>query len=61
MSRTSRRGRASAARDPMDRFHGEWLGMVRPIDGLVMPSLSAAALTPCAAACSSATAFSLGV
>jgi len=36
MSRAQRRGRANAARDPMDRFHDEWLGMVRPIDGLVV-------------------------
>lgn len=33
-----KRGRASsgARRDPMDYFHDEWLGMVRPIDGLVV-------------------------
>jgi hypothetical protein len=36
MSRAPRRGRASAARDPMDRLHDEWLGMVRPIDSLVV-------------------------
>ncbi|MBP6848430.1 MAG: N-6 DNA methylase, partial [Kofleriaceae bacterium] len=29
------RGRTSA-RDPMERFHDEWLGMVQPIDGLVV-------------------------
>ena len=25
-----------ASRDPMERFHDEWLGMVKPIDGLVV-------------------------
>lgn len=29
------RGRGSS-RDPMERFHDEWLGMVQPIDGLVV-------------------------
>ena len=38
---TARRGKAAgrsrgAARDPMERFHDEWLGMVQPIDGLVV-------------------------
>jgi hypothetical protein len=36
MTRAPRRAHAGAARDPMDRFHDEWLGMVRPIDGLVV-------------------------
>ncbi len=27
---------SSRARDPMERFHDEWLGMVQPIDGLVV-------------------------
>jgi hypothetical protein len=31
-----RRGGPGASRDPMDRFHDEWLGMVQPIDGLVV-------------------------
>lgn len=31
-----RRAARSAARDPMERFHDEWLGMVQPIDGLVV-------------------------
>lgn len=30
------RPRASSGRDPMEQFHDEWLGMVRPIDGLVV-------------------------
>ncbi|MCA9677592.1 MAG: hypothetical protein KC464_21395 [Myxococcales bacterium] len=35
---TVRRKRRAAAssRDPMERFHDEWLGMVQPIDGLVV-------------------------
>lgn len=38
MTRAPRRARAGAAsrRDPMDYFHDEWLGMVRPVDGLVV-------------------------
>ncbi len=38
MTRAPRRARGGAAsrRDPMDFFHDEWLGMVRPIDGLVV-------------------------
>jgi len=38
MTRAPRQKRAGAAsrRDPMDYFHDEWLGMVRPIDGLVV-------------------------
>lgn len=29
-------GGRNASRDPMERFHDEWLGMVQPIDGLVV-------------------------
>lgn len=40
MRRGAKRGRvggpANSRRDPMDYFHDEWLGMVRPIDGLVV-------------------------
>ena len=42
MTRTPRRGRSAAGRDPMDRFHDEWLGMVRPIDGLVPEAVAEA-------------------
>src|SRR5262249_35262051 len=28
--------RAASNRDPMERFHDEWLGLARPIDGLVV-------------------------
>lgn len=31
-----KRAAAGAARDPMERFHDEWLGMMRPLDGLVV-------------------------
>ena len=30
------RGASRHSRDPMERFHDEWLGMVKPIDGLVV-------------------------
>lgn len=37
MSRRRAPGRGSSSRrDPMDQFHDEWLGMVRPVDGLVV-------------------------
>lgn len=36
MTRRRRRNPASARRDPMEQFHDEWIGMVRPIDGLVV-------------------------
>lgn len=29
-------GSRNASRDPMERFHDEWLGLVKPIDGLVV-------------------------
>jgi hypothetical protein len=29
-------GGRHASRDPMERYHDEWLGMVQPIDGLVV-------------------------
>jgi hypothetical protein len=29
-------GARNASRDPMERFHDEWLGMIQPIDGLVV-------------------------
>lgn len=31
-----KRAAGSASRDPMERFHDEWLGMLRPLDGLVV-------------------------
>ncbi len=36
MKRRAKQSVRGASRDPMERFHDEWLGMVQPIDGLVV-------------------------